>query len=258
MNWPPLHLALRETQAVYRDRRALSAIALVGTILGLAGPFGTFAELSAPLRVLYWLVIAFSTYGLGQFGGTLLARWIVPERRPLWASVLVMALGAAVPVTLMVLVINRVFFTDIIFSGWGSLVLLFYCFSISLVLIAMIEYVVGPLVVKAPEAPPREGPRLLSRLPHHLRGPLSHMSMADHYVEVHTAKGSALVLMRLADAIAETEGVAGLQIHRSHWVALDAVSGLERRDGKTFVALKSGVLLPVSRRYLDAARAAFG
>nr|WP_255714076.1 LytTR family DNA-binding domain-containing protein [Pelagibacterium xiamenense] len=64
--------------------------------------------------------------------------------------------------------------------------------------------------------------------------------------------------MRLADAIAETDGVAGLQIHRSHWVAASAVAGLERRNGKTFVALRSGALLPVSRSYLAAARAAFG
>lgn len=257
MNWPPLQLALRETQAVYRDRRALAAIALVGLALGLTGPFGTFAALGAPLRVVYWMAIAFATYGAGLFGSTLMARWLIPGRAPLWASVFVMATGAAVPVTLAVLALNLVFFAKAAFSGWEGLALLGYCFAISLVVIAMIDHVIAPLLNRAPDASARETPRLLARLPHRVRGPLWYMSMADHYVEVHTEKGSALVLMRLADAIAETDGIEGLQIHRSHWVAADAVAGLTRKDGKTFVTLKSGVQLPVSRSYLATTRAAF-
>src|SRR5690606_17132350 len=73
----------------------------------------------------------------------------------------------------------------------------------------------------AEDIPPR--PAVLNRLPHHLRGRLIYMSMQDHYVDVHTDRGNALVLMRLGDAIAETGATPGLQIHRSHWVALDAV-----------------------------------
>jgi DNA-binding LytR/AlgR family response regulator len=53
--------------------------------------------------------------------------------------------------------------------------------------------------------------------------------------------------MRLADAIRETGDVAGLQIHRSHWVALEAVEGVKRRDGKLFLEMADGALLPVSR-----------
>ena len=45
----------------------------------------------------------------------------------------------------------------------------------------------------------------------------------QNYVEVWTERGTHLVLMRLSDAIRETAGENGLQIHRSHWVALGAV-----------------------------------
>lgn len=100
-----------------------------------------------------------------------------------------------------------------------------------------------------------KSPKILDRLPKDMRGPLSHMSMADHYVEVHTDKGRSLILMRLSDAIAETEGVDGLQIHRSHWVAHAAISAIGRVDNRLVVQLATGQSLPVSRTYLAAVRA---
>jgi DNA-binding LytR/AlgR family response regulator len=60
--------------------------------------------------------------------------------------------------------------------------------------------------------------------------------------------------MRLADAIRETGMVPGLQIHRSHWVAKDAVAKVHRSEGKLMLELRNGMRLPVSRSYLAAAR----
>ncbi|EBV3599940.1 LytTR family transcriptional regulator, partial [Salmonella enterica subsp. enterica serovar Virchow] len=88
------------------------------------------------------------------------------------------------------------------------------------------------------------------------RGQLTHLSMQDHYVDVRTDNGGAMVLMRLSDAIAETRGVEGLQIHRSHWVALGAVQKAIRRGGRPYVIMKDGTELPVSRSYLDTVRSA--
>ncbi len=80
--------------------------------------------------------------------------------------------------------------------------------------------------------------------------------MQDHYVDVRTDKGGTLVLMRLADAIAETEGVAGLQIHRSHWVALEGIEKAVRRDGRLLLRMRDGTELPVSRTFAPAVREA--
>lgn len=80
--------------------------------------------------------------------------------------------------------------------------------------------------------------------------------MQDHYVEIRTDKGGALVLMRLADAIAETEGVAGLQIHRSHWIAIGQVAQSVRLGGRLMLKMKDGTMLPVSRSYIEEVRAA--
>ena len=88
------------------------------------------------------------------------------------------------------------------------------------------------------------------------RGTLVSLSVTDHYVEVATSKGRALVLIRLSDAIKETSPTAGLRIHRSHWVALEAVVRVLRLDGRLVVELKDGRRLPVSRSYAGDLRAA--
>jgi DNA-binding LytR/AlgR family response regulator len=98
--------------------------------------------------------------------------------------------------------------------------------------------------------------RLLARLPPAKRGRLLHLRVEDHYVEVTTDRGSALVLLRLSDAVAETAGVPGLQVHRSHWVALDAVARAGREGGRPALVLRTGTVVLVSRSFLPAARAA--
>lgn len=100
-------------------------------------------------------------------------------------------------------------------------------------------------------------PRILNRLPPHLRGELLHMAvLRDRSVDIRTDKGGARVEMRFDEAIAETEGVDGLQIHRAYWVALDHVVETVRLGGRPLLKMADGRMLPVSRAYLDAVRAA--
>ncbi|WP_444452772.1 LytTR family DNA-binding domain-containing protein [Rhodobacter capsulatus] len=89
--------------------------------------------------------------------------------------------------------------------------------------------------------------RLMSRLSPNLRAPLVRLQMRDHYVEVFTEAGSETVLLRMADAICAAEGVEGLQVHRSHWVARQAIRGVSRAQGKVSLVLKDGTQVPVSR-----------
>ena len=99
--------------------------------------------------------------------------------------------------------------------------------------------------------------RFLDRLPPRLRGATLHAVQAeDHYLRLHTDRGSDLILMRLSDAVAELEGLEGARTHRSWWVARDAVRGATRGDGRATLTLEGGVAAPVSRRYARALRAA--
>jgi len=97
---------------------------------------------------------------------------------------------------------------------------------------------------------------LMERLPIEKRGPVQSMSMQDHYVVVSTTRGTEMVLMRMADAVAELSSESGEQIHRSHWVNTDFVAASERDKGQHIVVMKDGKRLPVSRTYIKAARAA--
>ena len=47
-----------------------------------------------------------------------------------------------------------------------------------------------------------------------------------------------------------------MQIHRSHWVALEAVEALRRDNGKLELVMADGAVLPVSRSYAKDVRAA--
>lgn len=102
-------------------------------------------------------------------------------------------------------------------------------------------------VAAAPKPEPAE--RLMARIDATLRAPLVRLQVRDHYVEVVTEAGMESVLIRLADAIAETEGVEGLQVHRSHWVARAAIRGLYRGRGKLVLRMSDGAVVPVSRTY---------
>lgn len=90
--------------------------------------------------------------------------------------------------------------------------------------------------------------RFLERLPIQLKGAdLYAVQAEDHYVRVHTSRGSTLILLRLADAAAELEGLEGARVHRSWWVARAAVSGAARRGSQTVLQLPGGLEAPVSR-----------
>ena len=90
-------------------------------------------------------------------------------------------------------------------------------------------------------------PDLVRRLPAELGQDIIRLSASDHYVEVYTRQGHALVLLRFSDALAELDGADGLQIHRSHWVARSAIHRLVAKGRNLFVELDDGTTLPVSR-----------
>jgi hypothetical protein len=109
-----------------------------------------------------------------------------------------------------------------------------------------------PIPVEVPVGPSDQpavaGPaRLLARLNPRLGGEVIALQGEDHYVRVHTALGSELVLMRLGDAIQELDGLDGERVHRSWWVARKAV-GAARVDGRrACLTLTNGLEVQVSR-----------
>lgn len=104
------------------------------------------------------------------------------------------------------------------------------------------------------ESPTRAGgdrARLYARLGPRFAGDVLALESEDHYVRVHGAKGSELLLMRLRDAIAEMDGTPGEQTHRSWWIARDGIADVVRTGRTLEVVLLDGTHAPVARDSVD-------
>ena len=98
--------------------------------------------------------------------------------------------------------------------------------------------------------------KLQRKLPLQARGALVRIEAQDHYLNVVTDWGSALILMRLSEAAEALEGFAGLQVHRSHWIAVEAVRAHRRETGRDILVMRDGTEVPVARGRRAAAQEA--
>jgi len=92
---------------------------------------------------------------------------------------------------------------------------------------------------------------LMERVRPERRGTLLALKAEGHYLQVYTDAGSDLILYRLSDALLEVGADDGAQVHRSWWVAANALSPQRHRDK---LVLANGIEVPVSRSFRVAAR----
>ncbi|WP_036221034.1 LytTR family DNA-binding domain-containing protein [Maritalea myrionectae] len=255
MNDGPLQLTLREMREMFGSGRVWAGIITVAVLIGIIGPFQTFSYFALGPRLAYWLTTVVVTYTGGVFAGSLVINAFEYYLKTTNAvlHVIVAGTGAGSTVAVLITLINGVALGDWEIPGFVSFMVWVYCVAIS-ICISALHY-----IFQRPQSevinPPKQVP-LMARLNVKNRGQLYYLSMQDHYVNIVTSKGAELILLRLADAIKETDGVPGVKIHRSHWVALDAVTET-RKKGSTLVAvMKDGAELPISRGQTEAARAA--
>lgn len=71
----------------------------------------------------------------------------------------------------------------------------------------------------------------------------------EHYVKLKATGQGGMSLYRFGDAVRDLGRYQGMQIHRSHWVADDAVAAVIGKRGALRVELTTGEVVPVSRRY---------
>lgn len=69
----------------------------------------------------------------------------------------------------------------------------------------------------------------------------------EHYVLLNCINRNGMTRLSISKAIAQLNGVDGIQVHRSWWVARQAAKQLKREDGKQVLELNTGELIPVSR-----------
>ena len=227
-----------------------ACVLAAGAFLGLVGPFGSYAAGPASERLFYWtgmLAIGALVYGAA-------IRSIL--RLPLRPAATFACLGAVLAV---------------LAAPFGWLVsLAATAFWPRIGPMSPLHWYAQVLVISAPFA---VASALFARANSRRNADVAHpvpvdgllgvspravlcLRMEDHYVRVHTAEGSRLVLATLNQAIAALGGASGLRVHRSWWVAESAVVGVAADGRNLRLRLANGAVAPVARSCVYAVRQA--
>ncbi len=240
----------------------LAVMTVIGTILALIGPFGSF-EQPLPIRLATWL--AFSYLGYAIYSPM---SWVVEKAHQaldlpklgLWVAA---CLVATIPMSIIVWSVSYVPGPVPLPSAETALTQYLYVFVIGGGVTALFNLIdtkqdtaepatlppaaedAAPIPLSRNDEP--DLPQLVRDLPPQLGSDVVALEMEDHYVRVHTALGSELVLMRMRDAVAQLAEFDGMQVHRSWWVARAAVEDVRREGRNVRLVLPGEREAPVAR-----------
>jgi len=246
----------------------LAIMTAVGLFLAITGPFGSI-EMPIAWRLVTWLGFAYAGYAIYRPMGFLVDRAEAALELPRPALWFAATLIGTVPMALLVWITGHLP-PPIPLPGLEEALLhYFYVFVIGGGVVALFHAIrAHGSAVDDPGASP--GKRLdtamvdqdpdhaistslasanplLDQLPAQLGSEVIALEMEDHYVRVHTALGSDLVLMRMRDAVACLVDSDGKRVHRSWWVARGAVEDVKREGRNVRLVLPRGIEAPVAR-----------
>lgn len=222
---------------------SLKIASIVTAIMAFSGPFGTYEDLSLGGRFAYWGLAVFGTGTLFNCAIqiALFGPWLrqVPVSARFGLSVVLSSLPAAG----WVLALEVWLRPDTVNPSFGWVYL---CVFGIVGLIGWLRFM--PPFASVDHVPVGQVV-FFDRLPADLGQELDSISVQDHYINVVTSQGSTMLHMRFSDAMEELGKYPGLQIHRSHWVAKNAIEAIQKDGRKVVVVTKTGRSLPVSRTY---------
>lgn len=248
---------------------------VVATVIGFLGPFGTYLEAEFAVRVWRWWIHMMGAYVLVRpsifFWSAIALATSLPRRAMIFWGVILSSL----PLALVWTWGASVFFHAL--NGFAGILPFAFLSAVAVLGVVWWARLVddrlsGDTVAQEQDAPADErsddqalGPlpdavptaaigahdpaagRLGRRLPATFAGPVLALQSEDHYVRVHGAEGNELLFMRLRDAIAEMDGALGQQVHRSWWVANDAITSVKADGRNRTITLRNGEQAPVAR-----------
>ena len=251
----------------WRRLRPLLAAIPVGLLLGFAGPFGSYPAFPTATRYAFWLGLT-----AGGVVAAVAADALLPVTRLRAGAIRIgaVALVSALPMTFVVAWTMSLVQPGRIYTPQQLLALFWGVAAVQLLIVyattttaPTVDDVEAPgrapvLPVSGSEAIPAAFPSaLLNRLPPGIGRDIIALETEDHYLRVHAVGGSALILMRMADAVALLDPQLGAQVHRRWWVAQGAVAGVRKEGQKLSLCLIDKTLVPVGRTFSAAARARF-
>lgn len=241
----------------HRGRSELLLLIAIGLFMGAIGPFGTDA-VAPMMRFTYWLICMIG----GGLIGVLIDHLLQQRVGTIGTRLLATSVAMTPFVTLLVLATGQVFIHQRM--GWDAFLDLLgkvLVISLGAMAIRMLVWRRLPPVIETRtiiEAPlPEAEAAFRRRLSARRRAArLVAVEAHDHYLRIHTDSGTELVTMRFADALAELAQAHGYRVHRSWWVAAEAIEGVVWKRGGGDVRLKGGLVAPVSRSHVQVLRRA--
>ena len=213
----------------------------------ISGPFGSYHSIDLARRALIFV----PTLGLVMLIGTLIrllvSHWILPAAPRLASLGAALVAATLLPPLVLALLPQLLGGADLVqLAPLELAVLILGIFLAQSALEAQEGQGASADRAVAAGAPKH---RLLHRIEPARRGEVLAISVRDHYVDVQTGKGTVSLLLRFADAMAEVDPQAGLQGHRSYWVAWEAIEAVEREGVKLYLKLRHGARVPVSKNH---------
>lgn len=243
-----------EPQSTFREWRAhlgqpsaLGIMIGVAAILTLIAPFDMRGVMGPVQGFVYWAVVVATTYSIGFITNGVL-RTRVPTARPKLARIAISGFVTGIGVVVCVGIINWIALS---FVPRGTDLAMFLANTFAIAFI--VAFIFNALMDRDDALRP---PSLLDRIPLDKRAPLVALSVQDHYVRIRTLKGEEVILMRLSDAMREVGDTAGVQVHRSHWIATAQVASAVRKGDGAVLTMATGDIIPVSRTNIAAIREA--
>jgi hypothetical protein len=227
----------------------------IGLGVGYLGPFGSF-QMPLGQRMLYWVILIGVGHAIFSLTDLLCQKWLANKNFHAYIDLVITSMIGAVFLSFFVDWMSHLFF-DSSLSFPHSL--LFYYPKV--LILSLILNLFGHLLEQARQAKPAatqaqasDNP-FIKRLPHELGTQLICFSMEDHYLKVYTHQGDHMMLMRMKDALVELEHYPGMQVHRSWWVALDAIKQVKKQSRKATLIMDNDMAVPVSQKFLPQLKA---
>lgn len=212
----------------------------IGVLLGLLGPFGSFASPGLAWRIGYWVTVIW--LGLVLYGAaiTLVMRRLGSGGWPILFATLV---AVSLPQTMA----SR----SLAMAVWPELEQVSPGLAVWYLQVLLIAGVISVALMlwRRGAAQQQQGNNSTARTeaPEPWPTDIIALQMEDHYVRIHRREDSRLVLITMRDAAARMARRDGRQVHRSWWVARDAVIAIEGDARRMRLRLVNGIEVPVAR-----------
>ncbi len=233
-------------------------------VLGVASPLPA-TVVNVVSGFLYWVLAIFPLWWLSHFA----SKWLLSRIHERW-----MWLGIALASALVFITINLLgyyYLLEFLFNRWlgvfvapfdvspphwlnlftqellfGTLghVLIWQAVNVSS------RFMFGYTLYEAKPKVSAHTAGFLHHVPNSLRDGLLAVQAQEHYIKIHSKESSELILYRFGDALRELTDTAGMQVHRSFWIAEKSVREHKREGGRLLLTLHNGLEVPVSRSFI--------